>query len=106
VLVGNVGTLKGGVQAFPDASVTDGVLDLAVLTAAGMKEWAGVMVAALRHRQHVAAHAQMGKGRQIVVELDGKHRFELDGGMKGKAKRLELAVNPKSLLLCAPSTAS
>jgi diacylglycerol kinase family enzyme len=106
VLVGNVGTLKGGVQAFPDASVTDGVLDLAVLTAAGMKEWAGVMVAALRHRQHVAAHAQMGRGREIVVELDGKHRFELDGGMKGKAKRLELAVNPQSLLLCAPSTAS
>jgi YegS/Rv2252/BmrU family lipid kinase len=105
VLVGNVGTLKGGVQAFPDASVTDGILDVAVLTAAGMREWAGVMVAAIRHRQHVAAHAQMGKGREIVVELDGKHRFQLDGGMKGLTKRLELAVCPQSLVLCAPAPA-
>ncbi len=106
VLVGNVGTLKGGVQAFPEASVTDGVLDLAVLTAAGMKEWAGVMVAALRQRQHVAAHVQMGRGCEIVVELDGKHRFELDGGMKGRTKRLELVVRPASLVLCAPSNAA
>ena len=105
VLVGNVGTLKGGVQAFPDASVTDGVLDLAVLTAAGIREWAGVMVAALRQRQNVAAHTQMGKGRQIVVELDGKHRFQLDGGMKGRTKRLELEVRPQSLVLCAPTNA-
>jgi diacylglycerol kinase (ATP) len=106
VLVGNVGTLKGGVEAFPEASVTDGILDLAVLTAAGMREWAGVMVAALRHRQHLAAHAQMGKGHEIVVELDGKHRFELDGGMKGLTKRLEVAVRPQSLVLCAPAPAA
>ena len=36
VLVGNVGTLKAGVAAFPEASVDDGLLDVGVVTAAGM----------------------------------------------------------------------
>src|SRR4029450_12737120 len=48
VLVGNLGRLKGGFIAFPDASPTDGVLDVAVLTASGLREWAAVMVSAVR----------------------------------------------------------
>ncbi len=102
VLVGNVGTLKAGLEAFPDASVTDGLLDVAVLTAAGVREWASVMVAAVRHQQRTAAGVQLAQGRTITVELDGKHRYELDGGMKGRAKKLQLEACPASLTLCAP----
>ncbi|MEP7113554.1 MAG: diacylglycerol kinase family protein, partial [Ilumatobacteraceae bacterium] len=36
VLVGNSGSLKGGVKAFPDATSTDGRLHVAVVTAVGM----------------------------------------------------------------------
>jgi diacylglycerol kinase (ATP) len=102
VLVGNVGTLKGGVEAFPDASVTDGLLDVAVVTATGLREWASLMVDAVRHRQHASANAQLGQGSAIRVELDGKHRFELDGGAKGTATKLALEVVPASLTVCAP----
>ncbi|MCU1501194.1 MAG: transcription regulator [Ilumatobacteraceae bacterium] len=105
VLVGNIGTLKGGVQAFPDASVTDGLLDVAVVTAAGMREWAALMLDAVRHRQRATAHAQLGRGADIVVELDRKHRYELDGGMKGRAKRLRLSAHPHSLVVCTPTPA-
>jgi diacylglycerol kinase family enzyme len=94
--------LKGGLQAFPEASVTDGLLDVAVLTAAGMRQWAALMVDALRHRQRTSAHAQLGRGAQIEVELDRKRVFELDGGSKGKSKRLQLAARPHSLVICAP----
>jgi diacylglycerol kinase (ATP) len=103
VLVGNTGRLKAGVQAFPDASVTDGRLDVAVLTASGMREWAGLMVAAVRHRQHLSGHAQMGAGTKIVARFSERHRFELDGGTKGRAKRLKLRVVPASLVICAPT---
>ncbi len=103
MLVGNIGTLKAGLQAFPDASVTDGVLDLAVITAAGMREWAGLLVDVVRHRQRETAHAHLGRGKDITVELDRKHRIELDGGTKGRAKELRVAVHPQSLLICAPS---
>ena len=39
VLVGNVGTLIGGVRAFPDARPDDGELEVGVVTAAGPWQW-------------------------------------------------------------------
>lgn len=103
VLVGNIGTLKAGLQAFPDASVTDGVLDVAVITAAGMREWAALMVDAVRRRQRTSAHVHLGRGAEISVEMDAKHRFELDGGTKGTTRRLQVSARPQSLLICAPA---
>jgi diacylglycerol kinase (ATP) len=102
VLVGNIGTLKGGVEAFPDASPTDGVLDVAVVTATGLKAWTGLIVSTVRGRQQLAGHAHMWSGRTVFVRFDSEHRFELDGGVKGTAKRLEFEVVPLSLIVCAP----
>ena len=102
VLVGNIGTLKGGVEAFPDASPTDGLLDVAVVTATGLRAWAGLMVSAVRGRQRLTSHADMWSGRSISVRTDAKHRFELDGGVKGRAKKLEFDIVPASLVVCAP----
>jgi len=100
VIVGNIGRLKGGVEAFPDGSPTDGKLDVAVVTAAGLKEWAGVMVAAIRHRQHLTGHAEIGQGAEIKLRFDRKHLFELDGGSKGRAKKLDFTIQPASLTVC------
>jgi diacylglycerol kinase family enzyme len=103
VLVGNLGTLKGGVEAFPDASPTDGLLNVAVITATGLRAWAGLMVSAVRHRQQLTGHAEMWTGKAITVRTDVKHRFELDGGVKGTAKRFDFEVVPASLVVCAPA---
>ena len=102
VLVANIGTLKGGIEAFPDSSPTDGVLDVAVVTATGLKAWAGLVVSAVRGRQHLTGHARMWTGQTVCVRTDAKHRFELDGGVKGKAKRLEFGIAPQSLTVCVP----
>lgn len=104
VLVGNIGTLKGGLEAFPDASPTDGRLDIAVVTASGMKEWAGVMWSTIRHRPQLSGHAHMHQGETVRVSLDGKHRLELDGGTKGTTKRLDFAIRPSSLRVCTAAT--
>ena len=40
ILVGNVGNLFGGIEAFEDARPDDGKLELGVVTAEGMVEWA------------------------------------------------------------------
>lgn len=103
VLVGNIGTLKGGVEAFPDASPTDGKLDIAVVTATGLKAWAGVMVSAVRKRQQLSGHTHLWTGSTVTVRTDHKHRFELDGGVKGTSKTFEFEVVPKSLVVCAPA---
>ena len=105
VLVGNIGTLKGGVEAFPDASPTDGVLDVAVVTATGLKAWTGLMVSAVRGRQHLSGHAHCGPVDRSRFAPTSKHRFELDGGVKGTAKKFEFEVVPRSLILCGGTPA-
>jgi diacylglycerol kinase (ATP) len=103
VLVGNSGSLKGGVKAFPDASATDGLLHVAAVTAVGMREWANLMFTAVLRRQKWSGHAEIGEGTSITVTFDRKRRFELDGGVKGKAKKLEFEIQPRSLVVCAPA---
>jgi diacylglycerol kinase (ATP) len=105
VLVGNLGTLKGGIEAFPDAQPNDGLLDVAVVTASGMREWGSVMLSALRRKQSLSGHAHLGQGSAISVRLDGQQTFELDGGAKGRAKRLDFTVEPASLLVCTLAAA-
>jgi diacylglycerol kinase (ATP) len=104
VLVGNVGTLKAGIAAFPDASPSDGILDIGVVTAAGPVQWAGVMVQTIRKRPATSTHATIGQGREIEVHLDGKHRYQLDGGTKGTTDTLTFSVRPGALTLCAPAS--
>jgi YegS/Rv2252/BmrU family lipid kinase len=103
VLVGNIGTLKAGLTALPAADPADGRLDVAVITAAGLREWFSVLLSAARRKQAESGHAQFGQGAEITVQLEEQHRFELDGGAKGKAKRLEFSIRPASLTICVPA---
>jgi YegS/Rv2252/BmrU family lipid kinase len=102
VLAANIGTLNG-FEAFPAAVPTDGTLDAAVVTASGVRDWAGLMVSAIRHRQHLSGRADLHAGKTITVRTPKRHRFELDGGVKGEAKKLEFEVVPSSLVVCAPA---
>jgi diacylglycerol kinase (ATP) len=101
VLVGKLGSLKGGIKTFPDASPTDGQLHVAVVTAVGMREWAALMAKAVVRKQQSSSHAEMGAGTAVEVTFKDKRHFELDGGVKGKAKTLDFEINPRSLVICA-----
>jgi diacylglycerol kinase (ATP) len=105
VLVANIGTLKG-FEAFPDAVPTDGTLDAAVVTASGVRDWAGLMVSAIRHKQHLSGRAELFAGKEMTIKTPKKHRFELDGGVKGETKKLEFEIVPGSLVVCAPAAAA
>jgi diacylglycerol kinase family enzyme len=65
-----------------------------------------LMVSAIRHRQHLSGRADLHAGKTITVKTPKKHRFELDGGVKGEAKKLEFEVVPSSLIVCAPTVAA
>ena len=96
VLLGDTGSLKGGVDAFPDASPTDGRLHVAVITATSVHEWAHLMLTAVLRKQHRSGNAEIGEGTEITVKFDRKRPFELDGGVKGKEKKLEFELTPIS----------
>jgi diacylglycerol kinase family enzyme len=104
VLVANIGTLKGGLVPFPDASPTDGRLDVGIVTATSVRQWAGIAVDVVRRKPEASPHTLVRQGREIDVRFDGPHRYELDGGAKSPTDHLTFGVRPSALTLCAPAS--
>ncbi len=105
VLVGNVGTVIGGITAFPEAATDDGVLEVGVVMADSVVEWGRVMARLVAGRPEKSPLARMTAGRSIRIDLDQKLPYELDGGDRKKTKHLDIEACPAALTVCVPEEA-
>jgi YegS/Rv2252/BmrU family lipid kinase len=102
VLIGNIGTVTGGLEVFPHASPSDGMLELGVVTAKNRWQW-------LRVFSQVALGGSASplikttRGRKIVVKLKRKQPYELDGGARPRTKRLNVRVEAGAITICVPA---
>jgi diacylglycerol kinase (ATP) len=115
VLVGNLGRLKAGVFAFPDASPCDGKLEVGVVSASTALQWLGLAGRLLTRRPQASRRVQLSSGSAVEVEwapkaAGGKERkaarkmpYELDGGAKGNARKLHYKCEPGALRLLVPA---
>lgn len=103
VIVGNVGRVLGGVDAFDDASPTDGVLDVAVITATTATQWARVLGRAVTGKTANAKYVQMTSARKIDIRLKSARLYQVDGGDRSKVKKLKVEVCPGALTVCVPN---
>jgi diacylglycerol kinase family enzyme len=106
VLVGNVSKVFGGVEAFDDASPEDGVLELGVVTAKGVVQWARALVRTAVGSADRSKFVRTTKARRIRIDLERKLPYELDGGDKKPTKRLKIKVQPAAVKVCVPEVAS
>ena len=104
ILAGNMGSLFAGVEVFADAEPDDGLLDLAVITAEGVAQWAGTVGRTITGHPERSPSFRLTKGRKMKVKLDRKVLYELDGGTRTKVKRYQLAVEPSAITVCVPGT--
>jgi diacylglycerol kinase (ATP) len=96
-LVGNMGSITGGLEVFPDADPTDGVLDVAVLTPKNWRDWVTVLVRLARNRPQPDRLVHRERGQSVVIELDRSTPWELDGEDRPPTRRLEIGVEPNAL---------
>jgi YegS/Rv2252/BmrU family lipid kinase len=102
VLVGNVGTITGGIEAFDDAKPDDGWLEVGVATAQGAAQWARTLGAMAVSRSAESPFVRMTRAKAIDVRLEAPLAYEMDGGARGTAKRLKVRVAPAAVTVCAP----
>jgi diacylglycerol kinase (ATP) len=102
VLVGNIGEIQGGLRLFPEASPTDGKLELAVVTACKTSEWARVFTRIATGHPGRSPFVRMTRGKKITVKHDTEAGYERDGGAREPTKKLHIQVLPKAITLCVP----
>jgi len=103
LLVGNVGTITGGIRAFPDARPDDGWLEVGVTTARNPLQWARTLGRMAVGRAEKSPLVQLTRGRRITVKVAKPTAYELDGGARGKATRLSARVVPDAITICVPA---
>jgi diacylglycerol kinase (ATP) len=102
ILLGNVGKLVGGVEAFEDARPDDGRLELGIVTAEGLLEWGRMIARAAVGPVDKSPLAQTTKVRSVKVKLNRKILYELDGGDRTKVKAFKVKVEPGAVTVCVP----
>jgi diacylglycerol kinase (ATP) len=99
VVVGNCGTLQGGIELMPDAKIDDGILDTVVVAPKGALGWLSVVSDVVtRHR---AGHRRLDRlrAREFTVTAGHPVEAEIDGDPIGEHVSLGIRVLPDSLVV-------
>ena len=102
LLIGNVGKVLGGISAFEEARPDDGRLNLGVVTADGLWQWARTLGRTALGDPTASPFVRTTTARSIKVRLDRKVPYELDGGDRKKTKKLKIHVEPGAISVCVP----
>jgi diacylglycerol kinase family enzyme len=106
VLVANCGMVSGGLQVFPEARHDDGLLDVAVLSARGIRQWTALAWRIVRGSEQHTDAIQRAVGSTVVVRLSRPMPYELDGEVRPVTTSLRFEVEPNALAVRMPPPAS
>ena len=104
VMIGNVGTLTGGVELIPHALPDDGLLNVVVVAPTHLLDWSRMVLALLtkRHRSFERLTFRSGASVRISVLDDEPVPRQLDGDVVTRGRRLTATVVPGVLTVRVP----
>jgi diacylglycerol kinase (ATP) len=105
ILFGNVGDIFAGVEAFEGARPDDGLLELGVVTAEGLAQWARTIARTALGTAAKSPFVQATKVHTVSVKLSRRVLYELDGGDRTKLKSFKVKIEPAALSVCVPNSA-
>jgi diacylglycerol kinase (ATP) len=103
VLLGNLGTITGGVTVFDEARPDDGWLDVGVATAHGAVQWLRTLGRVAAGRSQRSPFVRITRAKKIDVTFDKPMAYELDGGERGTATRLKAKAVASAITICVPA---
>jgi diacylglycerol kinase (ATP) len=87
----------------PDASPTDGQLDVSVLGTKSLLDWVVLAARILARRRHREPQMELFRASRVEVRCDRPQPVERDGEPAEPAKELTVEVVPGALTLCVPT---
>jgi diacylglycerol kinase family enzyme/membrane-associated phospholipid phosphatase len=102
VVIGNVGTLTGGIPLLPDAAPDDGLLDVVVVAPRRILTWIRVLVRVLARRRLTDERLDRRTGRSVVVRAEHPTARQMDGDVCGAGTHITATVEPGVLLVRVP----
>jgi YegS/Rv2252/BmrU family lipid kinase len=106
ILIGNVGNLFGGIEVFKHARPDDGRLEVGVVNADGVAEWARTIARIAAGHPERSPFTRSTSARKIDVKLDRKVLCEIDGGDRAPVKSFKVRVEPRAISICVPKDRS
>ena len=102
LLVANVPKVMGGMEVFPEAHPENGTLEVGLVTAHGLGQWAQVLFDVLRGHAKTARHVLRTRARDIDVKMKDAYEYELDGGTRKAVKHLQFSIEPDAINVMVP----
>ncbi|WP_344775094.1 diacylglycerol kinase family protein [Nocardioides panacisoli] len=102
-VIGNVGSLQGGMVLLPDAAIDDGTIDVVLLYPRKFLSWIPLVLRVMSRRESNAGEsvARMS-GRKVVVRATSEVPRQLDGDTIGLGKELTMECIHGRLLVRVP----
>lgn len=102
VLVGNSGTLLGGLVLMPQAEVDDGVLDIVNLAPKGIPGWVAVAVRVISRKRRGHSRVEHWTAREVVITADDPQASQIDGDPIGDVTEMAIRVDAGALVVRVP----
>ena len=102
VLIGNVGTLHGGLSLLPDAQPDDGMLDVVAVAPRRLTDWPGLAWRVARRSPAQDDRLRTWRGRRVVVRAQKACPRQLDGDVIEMGEELRCEIEPGVLLVRFP----
>jgi len=111
VMFGNCGMLPAQLTLVPDADLTDGLLDLAMVeTRHGLVGWAALVFQIALNGLGIRWVPAWASGRiwyeqapRFEAVCDAEYKVQLDGELAGRAKTIEVQVEPLAIRVRLPA---
>lgn len=102
VLVANLGRVTGGLELVPGADPESGRLQVAILRARTLSDFAHLAWSALRGKVKSDSLLEVHPGREILIETDRPQPVQIDGNEAGSTRRLSVTIEPGALHMVRP----
>lgn len=103
VLIGNCGRLQGGLELLPDADPSDGLLDVAVVSARRPRDLAVLLVRGLRRTHRRDRRLITYQASKVVVRAATSQPRQADGDLVAPGHVLAASVRPAALVVQVPA---